>query len=171
MLSRQLISLDIILQELEELDLSLERTEMEALEEHDADYLQKKHKDLLKQCVGVFQQILKSSADLTEYEFKQVLEQSELNQNLGSKQLLSIHLKLLIWVLDFYSAKLNAEGISDSDLSHQAEVKLDLYHTKANKAKNQIKALAHALGAKEYKIFIKRFNLSHSILAHTLDNT
>lgn len=164
-LSRQLISIDILLQELEELDICAEINRENVLAEHDFDNLSKKHKDLLQQCIGFFQKLLKSSNGLTEYEFKQAIEQAELNQHLGSKQLLSIHLKLLVWVLDFYSAKLKAESICDSDLSVQAELKLNLYHTKAHKAKNQIKALAHALGAKEYKVFIKRFKLTQTALA------
>ena len=81
-----------------------------------------------------------------------------------TKQLLKIHTKLIGWVITFFIAKEKANAITDQDFSERAEVRLDLWQTKAAKAKNQIKTLANALGKAEYVDFLKQYRLTNSEL-------
>ncbi len=148
-LVRQLIAFDILKQELEEI----------VVEETPEDSLGDDHLQLLKQCSQANQAIVESITSLTEFDFAKVVDQVEFEHSISTKQLLTIHNKLLSWVVDFFIAKAKANAITELDFSDRAEVRLDLWQTKSAKAKNQIKTLAKALGKQEYVDFIKQYHL------------
>lgn len=151
-LVRQLIAFDILKQELEDLDLL--ETPPEKTGNIDSEHLQ-----LLKQCSIANQSIVDATHDISEYDFAKIIDQVELEYKVSTKQLLAIHNKLIVWVIDFFIAKVKANAITEQDFSPQAEVRLDLWQTKSAKAKNQIKTLAAALGKEEYVDFVTAYRL------------
>lgn len=155
-LVRQLIAFDIIKQELEEVSL--------LNDELDKDSIEDAHLQLLKHCSAANQAIIDSVVGVSEFDFAKIVNQVELESPVSTKQLLTVHNKLLIWAISFFVAKEKANGITSIDFSEQAEVRLDLWQTKAAKAKNQIKTLASALGKAEYVEFIKQYRLSKTEL-------
>lgn len=157
-LVRQLIAFDILKQELEEVVVG--NTPVDSLEDE--------HIQLLKQCSLANQTIVDSIKATTEYDFAKIVEQIEVEHRVVTKQLLTIHNKLLIWVIDFFIAKAKANAITTEDFSDRAEVRLDLWQTKSAKAKNQIKTLANALGKEEYLDFINQYRLQKTELSWPL---
>jgi hypothetical protein len=155
-LVRQLIAFDIIKQELEEVSLLDDDLEKDSIEDA--------HLQLLKQCSVANQAIIDSTVGVSEFDFANIIGQVELENPVSTKQLLTVHNKLLIWAISFFVAKEKANGITSIDFSEQAEVRLDLWQTKAAKAKNQIKTLANALGKDEYLEFIKQYRLTDTEL-------
>lgn len=150
-LVRQLIAFDILKQELEDVILLDEEAEK--------DSIQDAHLQLLKQCSLSNQSIVDDTLLISEFDFAKITSQVELEFKVSTKQLLTVHNKLISWVIDFFIAKEKANAITDQDFSEQAEVRLDLWQTKSAKAKNQIKTLANALGKDEYVEFIKQYRL------------
>lgn len=157
-LLRQLIAFDILKQELEEV-------KVHEYESAESDWLFPEHLQLLSQCLAANKQILASISDMSEFDFAHHLEQIDLDFKVPTKQLLIIHHKLLGWAIDFVKAKIKVNAITAEDFSEQAEVRLDLWQTKAAKAKNQIKTLAQALGAQGYSDFVDLYRLNHTELA------
>ena len=155
-LVRQLIAFDIIKQELEEVSLLNENLGKDSIEDA--------HLQLLKQCSAANQAIIDSTLGLSEFDFAKIVSQVELEIPVATKQLLTVHNKLLIWSINFFVAKEKANSITSIDFSEQAEVRLDLWQTKAAKAKNQIKTLANALGKVEHVEFIKQYRLNKTEL-------
>ena len=155
-LVRQLIAFDIIKQELEEVSLLNDELEKDSIEAA--------HLQLLKHCSAANQAIVDSTVGTSEFDFAKIVSQVELGSPVSTKQLLTVHNKLLIWSISFFVAKEKANSITSIDFSEQAEVRLDLWQTKAAKAKNQIKTLAAALGKSEYVEFIKQYRLSNTEL-------
>ncbi|MFT4653061.1 MAG: hypothetical protein ACI82S_000704 [Patiriisocius sp.] len=155
-LVRQLIAFDIIKQELEEVSL--------LNDELDKDSIEDAHLQLLKQCSVANQAIIDSTLDISEFDFAKIVSQVELEIAVSTKQLLTVHNKLLSWAISFFVAKEKANSITSIDFSERAEVRLDLWQTKAAKAKNQIKTLANALGKVEYLEFITQYRLTKTEL-------
>ncbi|MFT6270489.1 MAG: DNA replication initiation complex subunit (GINS family) [Alphaproteobacteria bacterium] len=155
-LVRQLIAFDIIKQELEEVSL--------LNDELDKDSIEDAHLQLLKQCSVANQAIIDSTVGISEFDFAKIVSQVELEIAVSTKQLLTVHNKLLSWAISFFVAKEKANSITSIDFSEQAEVRLDLWQTKAAKAKNQIKTLANALGKREYVEFITQYRLTKTEL-------
>ncbi len=164
-LQTQLIAIDILLQELEECQLEYAYGASNSDNSGDGERLSNVHKDLLEQSIKANQLVISNSKDFSEYDFSKLLEQVELAKKISSKRFLVIYNKLLLWVLDYYSAKKKAGSITSEDFSEQAEIRLDLYQTKAAKAKSQIKTLAGALGKQEYVSFLNLYRLNDSSLS------
>ncbi|MFW8590889.1 hypothetical protein ACOI22_08820 [Glaciecola sp. 2405UD65-10] len=154
-LVRELIAFDILKQELEDIEVDTESD----------DSLLKAHLQLIKQCSGASQRIITATQGLSEYDFQKSISNVEFVYKVHTKQLLTVHNRLIAWVIDFFIAKEKASKITDLDFSDQAEVRLDLWQTKSAKAKNQIKILANALGKEEYNEFIAQYRLAHTELA------
>jgi uncharacterized protein YnzC (UPF0291/DUF896 family) len=155
-LVRQLIAFDILKQELEDVVLLGDKAEKDRIEDA--------HLQLLKQCSQSNQDIIDSTKGISEYDFGKIISQVELEFKVSTKQLLTVHNKLIAWVITFFVAKAKANSITAQDFSEQAEVRLDLWQTKAAKAKNQIKTLASALGKAEYVEFITQYRLKKTEL-------
>jgi len=155
-LVRQLIAFDILKQELEDVTLLDEEAEKDSIEDA--------HLQLLKQCSQSNQAIVDSTKGVSEFDFAKIISQVELEFKVSTKQLLTVHNKLISWVITFFVAKEKANAITAIDFSEQAEVRLDLWQTKAAKAKNQIKTLANALGKDEYVEFIAQYRLNKTEL-------
>ncbi len=155
-LVRQLIAFDIIKQELEEVSL--------LNDELDKDSIEDAHLQLLKQCSVANQAIIDSTLDISEFDFAKIVSQVELEIAVSTKQLLTVHNKLLSWAISFFVAKEKANSITSIDFSERAEVRLDLWQTKAAKAKNQIKTLANALGKVKYLEFLTQYRLTKTEL-------
>lgn len=154
-LHRELIGFDIIKQELE--DIKVAPTEEFTLS--------KTHETLLKQSVACLQRTEPMLDELSDYDFSVSMQTIELTFPVGSKRLLSIHMQLLTRVLDFFRAKDKVIEIQTKQFTANAEVRLDLWQSKAAKSKNQIRTLAEALGKEEYSSFTQQFRLSHSELS------
>lgn len=155
---RQLVAFDILKQELEDVPVGDYKTA-------EPDWLLPSHLQLLEQSLQAIKQICEAIADMSDYDFAKLFTSLDLDFKLPSKQLLGIHYKLLSWVIDFVKAKQKVNAIASIDFSEQAEIRLDLWQTKAAKAKNQTKTLAQALGADEYLEFVKLYRLDHTELA------
>lgn len=155
-LVRQLIAFDIIKQELEEVSL--------LNDDLDKDSIEDAHLQLLKHCSEANQAIIDATVGISEFDFAKIVSQVELEAPVSTKQLLTVHNKLLSWAISFFVAKAKANSITSIDFSEQAEVRLDLWQTKAAKAKNQIKTLANALGKSEYVEFIMQYRLNKTEL-------
>ena len=98
-LVRQLIAFDIIKQELEEVSL--------LNDELDKDSIEDAHLQLLKQCSAANQAIIDSTVDVSEFDFAKTVSQVELEIAVSTKQLLTVHNKLLSWAISFFVAKEN----------------------------------------------------------------
>lgn len=157
-LVRELIAFDILKQELEDIELDLDST----------DSLHDSHLELLKQCSAANQRVMDITKGVSEFDFAKSIDNVEFVYRISTKQLLTVHNKLIAWVIDFFVAKDKASAITAVDFSEQAEVRLDLWQTKSAKAKNQIKTLANALGKEEYLEFIKQYRLDHTELSWPL---
>lgn len=155
-LVRQLIAFDILKQELEDVILLDDKAEKDSIEDA--------HLQLLKQCSLYNQSIVDDSVGISEFDFAKIIGQVELEFKVSTKQLLTVHNKLIIWVINFFVAKEKANAITAQDFSEQAEVRLDLWQTKSAKAKNQIKTLANALGKVEYIEFVSQYRLTKTEL-------
>jgi len=158
-LVRQLIAFDILKQELEEI----------YVDEDLSDSVSKDHLQLLKQCSAANQGIIDETKDVSEYDFAKSIDNVEFEYKVPTKQLLTIHNKLVAWAINFFVAREKANAITQKDFSDQAEVRLDLLMTKAAKAKNQIKTLANALGKEDYQKFVEQYRLSHTELRWPLN--
>ena len=145
-------------QELE--DLSVSRELLSEISEQ--------HAKLLSQCLDAILAILEQAAGFSEFDFSQELDNVELGRAIGSKKILGIQTKLLAWALNFFVAKEKAESISAEDFSDRAEKRLDLWQTKAAKAKNQIRTLAKAMGQEEYSRFSHQYRLLYTELSWRL---
>lgn len=145
-------------QELE--DLSVPRESLSEISEQ--------HSRLLSQCLKAIQAILEQASDYSEFDFSQELNNVELSRAIGSKKILGIQTKLIAWTLSFFVAKAKAESISADDFSDRAEKRLDLWQTKAAKAKNQIRTLAKAMGKEEYSRFSHQYRLLYTELSWRL---
>jgi len=156
-LVRELIAFDILKQELEDISVDVDSD----------DSLNSAHLQLLRQCSGANHRIIEATKGLSEYDFLKSIANVEFVYKVSTKQLLTVHNKLIAWVIDFFVAKDKASKITEQDFSEQAEVRLDLLQTKSARAKNQIKILAKALGQEEYKDFIAQYRLGHTELALT----
>jgi hypothetical protein len=157
-LVRKLIAFDILKQELEEIEV----------DKSEADELGAAHLQLLRQCAKANQAIIDEIKFLSEFDFAKSIENVEFEYKVSTKQLLTIHSKLLAWAIDFFVAREKSSAITQDDFSERAEVRLDLLLTKAAKAKNQIKTLANALGKDEYVEFVKQYRLQHTEISWPL---
>ena len=157
-LVRELIAFDILKQELEDIELDTDSS----------DSLVDEHLNLLKQCSSANERIIEMTQGMSEFDFVKSIDNVEFVYKVNTKQLLTVHNKLLIWAISFFVAKVKANSITAQDFSEQAEVRLDLWQTKSAKAKNQIKTLANALGKAEYVEFITQYRLLHTELSWPL---
>ncbi len=154
-LVRQLVTLDMLKQELDDLKSECICKGM----------LVDRHLEIIRQCASMTGSILRVSEDLSEHDFISSIQHLDFEYQYSSKKLLNIHNKLLHWLIDFYSAKKESTDILDLDFTPRAEVRLNLWQSKAAKAKNHIKTLAEALGEDEYGHFIKQFRFEKSEFA------
>ncbi|MGB3724945.1 MAG: hypothetical protein WA981_04200 [Glaciecola sp.] len=157
-LVRELIAFDILKQELEDIVVDDDYT----------DSVSSQHIALLKQCASANKRIIELTREMSEFDFAKSISNVEFVYKVSTKQLLTIHNRLITWTIDFFIAKEKANAITAQDFSDQAEVRLDLWQAKSAKAKNQIKTLALALGRDEYAEFIRQYRLTHTELSWPL---
>ena len=114
---------------------------------------------LLKHYQRTAEQLHAALAELTETGAKEALEMSHLSPLSPSKRMISVLVKLVGYVLQYYAAHSKSLDILADDFSDQADEKLNLLQTRAIKAKSQFKTVAFAMGESEYNALRKRVPL------------
>lgn len=130
-----------------------------------AEFLSEQHIKLLVQSLEHYKKVNTKINELSEYDFSQSISQLDFEYPFESKKLLSIHQHLLDWTIDFNVAKRKAEDILTKEFDQQAERRLDLWQSKAAKAKKQIRTLAAALEQQQYVAFTEHFKLQNTELS------
>lgn len=74
--------------------------------------------------------------------------------------MVSIHLRLVDYVLTYWQTMQKVNDIRDTNFESNADKRLDLLHVKAVKAKSQLKTVASAMGQDNYSRFLALINLS-----------
>jgi len=118
------------------------------------------HIKLIEAYQIALQQLLNSINTDTDHEFKKRIEASALAKVLDSKRMLSVHLKLIEYILTYWDASQKAAEILESHFTEQADKRLELLQVKAIRAKSQLKTVATAMGKADYQKFVDLLNLS-----------
>lgn len=145
-LQRQLVNLEMLADDLSALALKSHWTAV--------------HIKLIEAYQIALQHLLSSMSSEAEHEFKRRIETSALAQVIESKRMLSVHLKLIGYILTYWDASEKAAEILESNFTEQADKRLELLQVKAIRAKSQLKTVATAMGEADYQKFINLLNLS-----------
>lgn len=114
---------------------------------------------LLKQFCLVIQQLSDNAADFTLFAFVAEVRKSALAIPIKNKRILSVYLRLIEYVIDYYQASEKIAGIRDRLFDDNAEKRLQLLQVRAIKAKAQFKTVVQALGKKDYQQFAQHLAL------------
>lgn len=144
---RQLINLDILL------------TDIEVLVERD--YASSEHVRLLQQVQSVLTELEAAALVETVSSYHHAVINAGLDHALADKRIPTIYIRLISYVLQFWDASEKAKDILTRDFDDKADKRLELLQVKATKAKSQFKTVAKAMGAKDYKRFLKLLGLMH----------
>ena len=153
--SRQIIALDILCQEMQE---------YHAVNVHHDDYGQSSSfLRLLEQLTNQMKSLAEHASEHTENGFIEQMRTSQTCQHIKSKQMLNVHCRLLEFVLAFYSADIKAKALLADDFGQLADKRLNLLQTRAIKARNQYKTVSQALGKTDYQAFIDHVGLPQQL--------
>lgn len=143
---RLLVNLEIIADDLDAL--------------HESDCFSNGHLALL----GAFREALvklnEAAMEQTEASCKAYFEHSSLASVYAKKQMLSVHVKLIGYVLSYWEANEKVSEIINDDFDPRADKRLELLQVKAIRAKAQLKTVATAMGKEDYGRFIEVLKLS-----------
>ena len=149
-LTRQLVSLDIICAELADFVDSLDGQ---------SHVVPQGYMNLLKQfCTGM-QKLSDLAVEYTQQAFVEEIEKSGLALPINNKRILSVYLRLIEYVIDFYVASEKIAEIRDRHFDDNAEKRLQLLQVRAIKAKAQFKTVVQALGKRDYQLFASHLAL------------
>lgn len=149
-LTRQLVALDMVCAELADFEAKLDS----------ANHLvPRAYIALLKQFCIVVQQISVTAADYSQYAFVAEVEKFGLALVIKNKRILSVYLRLIEYVIDFYQASEKIAGIRDKLFDDNAEKRLQLLQVRVIKAKAQFKTVVQALGKRDYQQFSEHLAL------------
>ena len=143
---RLLVNLEIIADDLATLDA--------------VDYFSDEHLALLEAYHRAIDALNTAAVEQTEASFKGYFHHSSLSPIYGKKRMLSVHLKLIGYVLSYWKANEKVSGIIDNDFDPRADKRLALLQVKAIRAKAQLKTVATAMGKEDYGRFIEVLKLS-----------
>ncbi len=118
------------------------------------------HLKLIREYRQVLALLLESVQQETESSFKKWLTPTLFAQVFENKRMVSIHLRLVDYVLTYWQTMQKVNDIRDTNFESNAYKRLDLLHVKAVKAKSQLKTVASAMGQDNYSRFLALINLS-----------
>ncbi|MCY7296113.1 hypothetical protein [Alteromonas sp. a30] len=147
-ISRKLVSLDMLREDM------LEASE-NANHEVNAVYLK-----MLSQYLSQCQSLMVEAEALSDHVFIEAIEASGTHLHILNKQMLRVQIRLLEYVLDYYSATQKAGKIQQSEFDSYADKRLGLLQTRAIKARNQFRIVAEAMGAQDLAAFLEAACLS-----------
>jgi hypothetical protein len=149
-LNRQLVSLDMLCAELA--DYADKVPDKDEVVPHT--YLA-----LLKQFCQVIQQLAETAKSHTQAAFVNELSHFSLPLAIKTKRILSVYLRLIEYVIDFYQVSEKIAAIIDTNFDDNAEKRLQLLQVRAIKAKAQFKTVVQALGKRDYQQFANHLAL------------
>lgn len=139
-------------------NLEIIADDLDALNESDC--FSDKHLALLGAYRAALADLNESAAQQTEAHCKAYFQHSSLASVYVKKQMLSVHVKLINYVLSYWDANEKVTDIINDDFDPRADKKLELLQVKAIRAKAQLKTVATAMGKEDYKRFIEVLKLS-----------
>ncbi|MDP5032075.1 MAG: hypothetical protein NWQ54_14200 [Paraglaciecola sp.] len=152
-LTRQLVSLDMVCTELADYSGKLQAANH---------VVPQAYVNLLKQFCIAIQNLSLIAQDYSQLVFVAEVEKFGLALPIKNKRILSVYLRLIEYVIDFYLASEKIASIRDKLFDDNAEKRLDLLQVRAIKAKAQFKTVVHALGKREYQQFAHHLALPTS---------
>lgn len=139
--SRKLITLDMLREDLSEEDIPVEGVPDSYLK-------------LLEQYLSECRALLFLAGDLKDGVFVDIVATSGTCLHITNKRMLKVQIRLLEYVLAYYDATHKAEKIQAFEFDSQADRRLDLLQTKAIKARSQFKTVAQAMGPSDLQELI-----------------
>ena len=152
-LNRQLVSLDMVCTELAEY--------ANKLNGHNS-LVPRNYLNLLKQFCLVIEQLSETAAAYKQFAFIAEVDKFGLALPITNTRILSVYLRLIEFVIDYYQATEKIAGIIDSHFDDNAEKRLQLLQTRAIRAKAQFKTVVKALGKPDYQQFSSHLALPQS---------
>jgi hypothetical protein len=149
-LTRQLVALDMVCSELADF--------VGKLDAHH-NVVPQPYLNLLKQFCMAIQQLSEIAVDFTQFDFVAEIQKFGLPLPIKNKRILSVYLRLVEYVIDYYQTSEKIAGIRDSHFDDNAEKRLHLLQTRAIKAKAQFKIVVQALGKPDYQQFSRHLGL------------
>lgn len=143
--SRQLVALDMLSQDLEETS---------------AEQAPKQYERVLRQYLSQLEKLEILAAPLTENGYTQAVDASNLCAELRTKKMVTIYIRLLEFILKYFELDAKAQVILDKQFDERSDRRLDLLQSRAIKARNQFKIVAKALGEEDYRRFCATLSLS-----------
>ena len=144
---RALINLDMLTEDLQDQDCRVSNSVSDGYLKLLQQYLEKSHT------------LLSQVNDMTEHEFSEIAHASGTCKHITSKRMLGIQIKLIQYVLSYYSASVKIAKLQASEFDSYADKRLDLLQTKAVRARSQFKTVAKAMGKTDLQGFIETLGL------------
>ena len=144
-IQRNIVNLEIVAEDLQALP--------------DSEHWSEQHIKLIEEYKTALQLLAASLKSETENGFRKWIESSSLGSVLATKKMVSVHLKLIDYVLTYWEASQKANSILDSNFGENADKRLELLQVKAIRAKSQLKTVATAMGQLDYQKFVELLNL------------
>lgn len=145
--TRTLINLDILNQDLRD------------IEHREAKLISSEYQKLLHQYLEKCQSLFALATSMNEHEFSEIVTASGTCAHISSKRMLGVQIKLIQYVLDFYSANAKIKQLQANEFDSKADKRLDLLQTKAVKARSQFKTVAKAMGKADLQEFARIMGL------------
>ncbi|WP_421132409.1 hypothetical protein [Alteromonas sp. A079] len=143
---RLLVNLEIIADDLDMLDAKC--------------YFSDRHLTLLEAYRTALDTLNKAAVAQTEASCSAYFQHSSLAPVYVTKQMLSVHVKLISYVLSYWEANEKVSDIINDDFDPRADKRLALLQVKAIRAKAQLKTVASAMGRDDYERFTHVLKLS-----------
>lgn len=151
--SRLLVNLDILKEDMEDV---LTESKAKSLNYLSAEYLR-----LLNQYLQTCRVLLGVATDLTEAAFREAVNATGNCPHIVSKRMLSVQVRLLSYVIDYYKAHQKVMQLQETDFSDEADKRLELLMPRAVSAKTKFKTVALAMGRTDYQAFVAGACLPH----------
>lgn len=152
-LNRQLVSLDMVCTELAEYANKLNGPN---------NLVPRSYLNLLKQFCLAIEQLSETATAYKQFAFIAEVDKFGLALPITNTRILSVYLRLIEYVIDYYQASEKIAGIIDSHFDDNAEKRLQLLQTRAIRAKAQFKTVVQALGKPDYQQFSSHLALPQS---------
>ncbi|WP_334016143.1 hypothetical protein [Alteromonas sp. S167] len=118
------------------------------------------HKRLLQTMLDTLLELNTLIVDETHASFQQMLAGSPFETVFEKKQMVSVYVKLLGYVITACEATNKASLIINDNFDESADKRLELLQVKAIRAKSQLKTVATAMGKSDYQKFLLMCGLS-----------
>lgn len=91
---------------------------------------------------------------VTDMQLSHMLNGSVLAKTIINKRMLSVQIRLLNYVSEYYLATQKADAILNEDFAEQADQRLNILQSRAIKMRKQLKTVAEAMGREDYSNFV-----------------